>query len=151
MLGLIWKTVLVAIVCLAIADIVGALGCTFFDVMDFTGNSPALPYAIWFVLGVFCGLFIYLFAGAWASPTVGKEDWTEMPSARGIGTGILIITGLLLTGLSCLFYAIQWSRGVEGEYYVPDSEPHSIVFFVSVLAGIALPRFAAMPTPRQPT
>jgi hypothetical protein len=151
MLGMFWKTPLVALVCLVIADIIGVLGCTFFDVMDFTGNSPALPYAIWFVLGVFCGLFIYLFAGAWVSPTVGKEAWTKLPSAGRIGTGILIVTGLLLAGLSYLFYAIQWSRGVEGEYYVPDSEPHSIVFFVSVLAGIALFRFVGMSTTTKTT
>jgi hypothetical protein len=149
MLGLILKTLVVAVICLVVADIIGALGCTFFDVLLFTGNSPALPYAIWFVLGVFCGIFIFFFAGGLASPTPAKQDWTKAPDARRIGIGMLIVTGLLLAGLSYLFYTIQWSRGVEGEYYVPDSEPHSIVFFLSVLAGMGLCLFT-LPTPREP-
>ena len=152
MLTLIPKTVVVLLVCLVAADIVGAISCTLFDVLLFRGDSPALPYAIWLVLGIFCGLIAFNAAGAWSSRGVvtGKEDWTAMPGAAGIGTAVLSTSVAVIVGLSGLFYWLIWSRDVEGEYYVPDSEPHSIVFFVCVLAAIAGCRFMLTPKPKRP-
>ena len=151
MLGLVLKTLVVAIVCLVVTDIIGALACTILDVLDLRGNSPALPYAIWFVLGVFCGLAIYNIAGAWSSSAVRTKDWSEASDARRTGTGVLIIGLLLIGGLAFFFNAIYWTRDVDGEFYVPDSEPHSIVFIVAVLGAMAMGRFMLMPSPRKPT
>lgn len=130
------KTLLVVLACLIAADVVGALACTLFDILDFTSNSPALSYAIWLVLGGFCGLIAYNVAGAWSSPKGRWGDWSSAPGSKGIGTVILIVTVLVVVALAGLFYALIWTQGVAGDDYVPDSEPHSLVFFVAVLAGV---------------
>ena len=143
-MSLILKTVLVTIGCLVAADAVGALACTVFDILDLRSNSPALFYAIWLVLGVFCGLLAYGFAGSWSSPKAQTGDWSSMPGASRIGTGVIITSLFVIAGLAWLFYTIYWSRGVAGDDYVPDSEPHSLVFFASVLGGMAVGRFMLM-------
>ncbi len=145
--GLILKTVLVALGCLVAADIAGLLVCTVFDVLPLRAASPALAYVIWFVFGAFCGLFAYNFAGAWSSPKGQAGDWSTRPGARRIGTGVLVIGACLIIGLAALFYATIWRLGGDGEYYVPDSEPHSLVFLVAVLGAMVVARFALMPTP----
>jgi hypothetical protein len=149
MLGLIPKTVVVLLVCLVAADIAGALACTLFDILPLRFASPGVAYAIWFVFGVFCGLFAYNIAGDWSSPK-GEGDWTVRPGAGRIGAGVLAVSVVIVAGLAWLFYSIYWSRGVAGEYYVPDSEPHSIVFIVAVLGAMAAGRFALMPKPDTP-
>ena len=143
-------TAAVLLVCLLIADVIGALACTFFDVMLYTNDSPAAPYAIWFVLGVFSGLFTYLLAGGLWSPGPAAADWTKLPGAHRIGLGVIIVSLLTVVGLSAFFYRTTWSKGVEGEYYVPDSEPHSLVFLVAVLGAMIMGRFMLMPTPDKP-
>jgi hypothetical protein len=143
--GLILKTVVVALGGLVAADIAGAIACTIFDILPLRGVSGALAYAIWLVIGVFCGLFVYNTAGAWASPKAeAAGDWSARPGASRIGTGVLITSVVIVAGLAWLFYAIYWSHGVAGDDYVPDSESHSIVFFVAVLGGMAVGRFALM-------
>jgi hypothetical protein len=147
--GLILKTVVVALGCLVAADIVGALACTIFDILPLRGVSAALAYAIWLVIGVFCGLFIYNIAGAWVSPKPESGDWSSTPGANRIGTGVLITSVVIVAALAWLFYAIFWSQGVAGDDYVPDSEPHSIVFFAALLGGMAVGRFALMSEPEK--
>ena len=153
MLGQIAKTVVVVLGCLVAADIVGAIACTIFDILPFRFVSAGLAYAIWFVAGVFCGLFAYNFAGAWSSPKAeaGSGDWSTRQGAERIGTGILIISLVIVGALAWLFYTLYWSRGVAGDDYVPDSAPHSIVFLVAVLGAMAVGRFALMSTPAKPT
>jgi len=85
-----------------------------------------------------------------AKAEAGAPDWSARPGARRIGTGIVITSLVVIAGLAALFYAIYWSQGVAGDDYVPDSEPHSIVFFVAVLGAMAAGRFALMPTPDTP-
>jgi hypothetical protein len=141
--------VLVVLGCLIAADIAGAVAVTIFDILPFQFVSAGLAYAIWLVLGVFCGLYAYNIAGAWASPKAeaGAPDWSARGGASDIGTGILI-TGLVIVGaLVALFYTITWSQGVAGDDYVPDSAPHSIVFFVAVAGAMIAARFMLMPTP----
>lgn len=149
MLGLILKTIVVVLVCLVLADIAGALACTLFDILPLRFASPAVAYAIWLVFGVFCGLLAYNIAGDWASPK-GEGDWTVRRGAGRIGAGVLAVSVVIVAGLAWFFYRIYWSRGVDGEYYVPDSEPHSIVFIVAVLGAMVAGRFVLMPKPDAP-
>src|SRR5580658_7538354 len=127
MLGVVWKSVLVFVGCLVAADIGGVIIVTVIDILPLRFASAALSYAIWFVVGVFCGLYAYNFAGAWASPK-GGGDWSGRPGARLIGTGVLIVGALVVAAVAWLGYAMFWSKGVAGDDYVPDSAPHSIVF-----------------------
>ena len=151
MFGLILKTALVVVVCLVAADIVGVLACTLFDILPLAYVSAALFYAIWFVDGVFCGLFAYNIAGAWSSPDAPSsqptpENWSARRGARRIGTGVLVTALMVVAGIAWLSSLI-WSQGAAGEYYVPDSESHSIVFFVAVLGAMAFARFSLMSDP----
>ena len=87
MIGTFLKTALVFIVCLAIGDVVGVIACTIFDIAPIRGNSAALPYAIWFVLGVFAGFIALFGAGSWIS---GKgENWDLGPGAAALTTWYL--------------------------------------------------------------
>ena len=43
---------------------------------------------------------------------------------------------LILAALAALFWKLYWSRDVAGEYFVPDSAPHSILFFLAVFGGM---------------
>ena len=150
-MGVIWKTVLVTLLCLVAADVAGAIAVTIFDILPLKFASAAVAYAIWLVLGAFCGLFAYNIAGAWSSPKPeGSGDWSTVQGAERIGTGILIIGVVIVGALAWLFYTLYWSRGVAGDDYVPDSAPHSIVFFVAVLGAMAVGRFALMSTPAKP-
>jgi hypothetical protein len=150
--GVIWKSVLVALVCLVAANIAGVVACTIFDILPLKFASGALAYAIWLVFGIFCGLFIYMIAGDWASPKAeaGAADWSARPGAGRIGTGILLTSLVVIAALAALFYAIYWSQGVVGDDYVPDSAPHSIVFFLAVAGALTAARFMLMPTPDKP-
>src|SRR5580704_3690103 len=145
MLGLVVKTVLVFVALLVAADIGGVIVVTVIDILPLKFASAALSYAIWFVGGVFCGLYAYNLAGTWAAPKTAEGDWSARPGARRTGTGVLIVGALVVVGLACLFYATLWSRGVAGEDYVPDSAPHSIVFLVAVLGAAIMGRFYLMP------
>jgi hypothetical protein len=145
MIGTFLKTLVALVVCLVVADVVGVIACTFFDVMPLRGRSGALPYAIWFVLGVFAGVIALSWAGSWISPK--GEGWMESPSAVAVATRITLFSGLILAALSALFWWLEWSRGVDGEYYVPDSMPHSLTYFITVLAAMAFFRHALKPKP----
>ena len=113
--------------------------------------SAGVAYAIWLVLGAFCGFYAYNIAGEWASPKAeaGAPDWSARPGAGGIGLGVLITALIVIGALVALFYAIIWSHGgvASDDDYVPDSLPHSIVFFLAVTAAVIGARFFLMPTP----
>src|ERR1700676_1377880 len=98
--GLILKTVLVALGCLAAADIAGAFACTVLDSLPLRAISPALTDAIWLVFGALCGRITYHFAGAWASPKGQAGDWSARPGASRVGTGVLITGACVLVGLA---------------------------------------------------
>ena len=78
MLGLVVKTVLVFVGLLIAADIGGVIVVTVIDILPLKFASAALSYAIWFVGGVFCGLYAYNIAGAWAAPKTGEGDWSTI-------------------------------------------------------------------------
>ena len=135
---------------LAVFDIAGVVVSFVFEVAGVVsrGISAALFYALWFVLGVFCGLLNYNTAGSFASPKSGT-DWTSQVDASQTGLLVCAISILLLIGLSVLFFSIFWSRGPEGDHYVPDSMPLTLTFFVATAAATFLAHHALRPSPKQ--
>ncbi|MGE0425942.1 MAG: hypothetical protein AB7O88_27020 [Reyranellaceae bacterium] len=144
MLNLI-KIAVAVLACLVAGDIAGVFGCLLLDLVAGRSWSGALPYVVWFVVGVFTGLFTYTIAGGWTA-TDSARDWTEQPGAARRGALIVGIALAIMLALGLLFYKLFWSRGAAGEYYVPDSAPHTIVFFVSVGASMLFFRSALAPS-----
>lgn len=141
------KTVVVLAGWLVATDIAGVIVCTLFDIVPLRANSALLPYAIWFVLGIFCGLFAYQGAGAWAFAD-REGEWSDQPGAFRAGN-VIVATGAALLGALMLFFRhLYWTAGVAGEYFVPDSAPHSILFALSVLTAMAGAHFLLLPTPQ---
>ncbi len=140
---------------LVAADVAGAIVITVLDIVSLIGDSPVLAYAIWLVLGVFCGLFTYSIAGDWASAKTtaeaGAADWSSRVGAGWIGLTVMFTSLAVIAALAGLFYWLYWRQGGgDGDRYVPDSAPHSIVFFLAVAASIIASRFIFMPTPPKP-
>lgn len=137
------KTAIVFIVCLAVGAVAGVVACAIFDIAPIRGNSAALPYTIWFVLGVFVGLAASSGAGSWSR---GKgEKWDEGPEAPKLTMNIFLSALAVAVGIGVFFWWLYWSRGVAGEYYVPDSGPHTITFLVSALAAMWVLRLVLKP------
>jgi hypothetical protein len=146
MIGTFLKTAIVFLVCLIIGDVVGVVACTIFDIAPIRGNSAALPYAIWFVLGVFVGFIVSFGAGSWIT---GKgEKWDEGPEAPALTLSIFLSALAVALAIGAFFWWLYWSRGVEGEYYVPDSGPHTITYLVSALGAMWVLRLALKPSPK---
>ena len=141
----IWKSAVALIVSLVVIDIIGVVACVWFDIQPYGGNSVALPYTIWFVGGVFAGVFTISWAGTWIS---GNEGWMDRPEASGIAARVLVTCAAILAGLSFFFWRIYWSQGVEGEYFVPDSMPHTLTYFLSALAVLVAAPFVLKPKAR---
>ncbi len=135
-------------VCLVGFDIAGVALCFFFDVMPLRASSTALSYAIWFVLGVFCGLFCYNGGGSCAS-TGGEGDWTSHKDAAKTGLLIIPVTVAVLVTLSVVFYRLMWRYHPESSSFVPDSEPLTLTFFVAVFAAVVFAHTALLPEPEK--
>jgi hypothetical protein len=142
----IWKSAVALIVCLAAIDVIGVLACVWFDIKPFGGNSAALPYAIWFVGGIFAGVFTIGWAGSW----IANEGWTDRPEAPGIAARVLVTCAAILAGLTFLFWRIYWSQGVVGDYFVPDSMSHTLTYFLSAFAALVAAPFVLKPKPARP-
>ena len=140
------KVAIAFLVCLALGDVVGVVACTMFDIAPLRGNSAALPYAIWFVLGIFVGLFAMGGAATWIS---GKDEVGSASTESAALATRIFLSGLgVALAIGVFFWRIYWSQGVAGEYYVPDSAPHTIVYLVSALAGMWLGRLVSTPEPK---
>jgi hypothetical protein len=139
------KSAVVIVACLVLADIVGVIACTVFDILPLRFASTAVAYAIWLVVGVYCGIAAYNAAGSWTIPAVAGQDWSAAPAARGAGTLIVVTAAVILAALAGLFHRLYWSQGVAGDDYVPDSAPHSLVFIAAILGAMLYARFWAMP------
>ena len=130
--------------CLIVADIAGVIFCLVLDLGAGRSWSAPLPYVVWFVIGVFTGLFAFNLAGT-LSAADGEKEWTELPGASRQGAIIIGVAGAVMAALSVVFYMLYWRHGVAGEYFVPDSAPHTLVFFVSVGASMLFFRSALTP------
>jgi hypothetical protein len=137
---------------LVVADIIGVIVCTLFDIAPLRHKSGLLAYAVWLVLGVFAGLLAYNTAGGLTAPKseTADEDWTTRPDALRVGSLVLWASAAILIALAGFFYWLYWSRGVAGEYFVPDSASHTLLFLVSVIGGMLIGRLALMPAPAGP-
>ena len=138
------KAALTLLIALAVADVVGVVFCMFVEVVPLRYGSGGLAYAIWFVLGVFTGLLAFNAAAGWM---VGKKglEWTDHPGAAAAGRKIVWTSAALLVALGLFFHWLYWSRGVAGEYFVPDSAPHTITFFLAVFGGVWIADHALAP------
>lgn len=141
------KTAAILLICLVLADVIGVIACLVFEVAPLRGNSAALPYAIWLVLGIFTGFIALNGAGGWIAGS-GEEDWSARSDARRIATGAALSGAAVLAALCVLFAVLFWSGGPLRAVYVPDSMPHTLVFFVAVLGAMALGR-GLIPGPRE--
>ena len=74
-------------------DVIGVVVSFVLDVLPLLGKSILAFYALWFVLGVFCGLLAYNLAGALITPDAGG-DWTSRAGASRTGR---LVTATSLT------------------------------------------------------
>lgn len=126
------------------ADVVGVLACLFLDIAPLRYESAALPFVVWFVLGVFCGVAAFWSAGT----SLGKdknEDWVDLPDAPRRGKLILAVTAVLYAALSFLFHRSMWRFHPSGELYVPDTRSLTLTFFGGILAAMAFFAFTCGP------
>jgi hypothetical protein len=140
------KTLAAFLICLVVADVIGAVVCVVIDVAPLRYGSAMLPYAIWLVLGAFAGFVAFGIAGGWASPG-SDENWIEKPGALAIGNRVLLFSLAIALALAGYFYWVYWSRGVAGEYFVPESAPHTIVFLAAALIAMLAARSTLKPMP----
>jgi hypothetical protein len=143
MLGRALKVAIALTVCVIACDLVGVAACFFFDVMPLRESSAALPYAIWFVLGVFCGLFSYIGAGGWMSP--GQRNWIDDPRATATGGFIIAVTSVCLAASCVVCYRLWWRGDWLGDSYVPDSGALTLTFFGAILGSMLLLRATFKP------
>jgi hypothetical protein len=146
MIGIFLKTMVAFLVCLVAGDVIGVVVCVVIDVAPLRYGSALLPYAIWLVLGAFAGFVAFGFAGAWASAS-GNEKWVDEPAAPRIGNKVLLSSLVVVLALCAFFYWLNWSRGVVGEYFVPDSLPHTLTYLLAALGAMLAARSALKPMP----
>lgn len=132
------KTALTVFASLAVFDLVGAILCFFLGIVD--EDSPAMYYTLWFVLAVFCGMLSYITAADMTSP--------KTPGNAGKPGLLIIFTTIgVVAAVSLGCYLIWWRDGSGDSAYIPDNEPLSITFFVTVIATSLLARHVSPPEP----
>ena len=138
------------VICLAVFDILGVVVSFVLDVfgVEMAGIDAAAFYALWFVLGVFCGLLNYNTAGGLAS-SKSEGAWTNRVDASKTGLLVCAILILLLIGLSVLFFATFWRGSADGDPYVPDNMPLTLTFFAATAAATFLGHKVLRPSPKQ--
>lgn len=100
-------------------------------------TSPPMYYAVWFVVGVFCALAIYMRSD--------DRDVTS-PAAHRRGTTLVIITGLVAVALGFLS-SLVWRGGDFAEPVAPDHAGITITYLVTVTLGVAWARFVLFREP----
>ena len=146
MIGVFLKTLAAFLVCLVVGDVIGVVVCVVIDVAPLRNGSAILPYAIWLVLGAFAGFVAFGFAGAWSSAS-GNEKWVDEAAAPRIGNRVLLSSLVVILALCATFYWLYWSRGVVGEYFVPDSMRHTLTYLLAALGAMLAARSALKPMP----
>ncbi len=146
MIRRIFRVLVALLVTFVVFDVVGVVACLVLDIAPLADKSTALVYAIWFVLGVFCGIFSYIHAGGAISDR--GQSWYEKENATQTGTFVIAVTGPFLLSLCGIGYAVAWSTNPLGEFFVPDSEPLTLTFFASVLASMLFMRNLFKPASR---
>lgn len=116
-------------------DVAGVAVSFVLDVLSPRRDSLLARYAIWFVLGVFCGVICY---GAGA----GDERKQHAPGALVLAT-IVGVVALILAACTRLL----WQTITVADSYVPDSVPLTITFAVALIGGAAVLHGASRPRP----
>jgi hypothetical protein len=123
---------------MAVFDVVGVVLCFLLDVID-EGNT-GVYYALWFVLAVFCGMLSYSTAADMASPKTPEN-------AGKAGLLAIFATVVIIAAVGTASYMIWWRYGADDSSFVPDSEPFSLTFFLTVLASCVFAHKALGPAP----
>jgi H+/Cl- antiporter ClcA len=149
-------------------DVVGVILCFLLDVVSSDGSNTIEYYVIWFVLGVFCGIFGYNSCGSIASAMSNPQsnqghtipnpanqswknrDWTAREDAAQTGLFVIFTTAVVLFALAIPFYVLHWGQGTQPSGYVPDSGPLTITFFATVLASTIFAHKSFRPEPPRP-
>ena len=145
------KIAISTLVYLVAFDLIGVVASFVFDVLGalpLRGSSTALFYAIWFVLGVFCGILSYQTGGSMYFPK-SEGDWTTREDAGKAGLVVVLITSGILVTLSVAFYLIFWRGSWESSVFVPDSGPLTLTFFGTVLASVIFAHRSLRPVPKK--
>lgn len=144
------KITVCTVVYLVVSVIAGAVASFVLDVLGVVSPdvSAAAFYALWFVLGVFCGLLNYNTAGRLAYPK-SKIDWTNQSDASKTGWLVCAISLLLLVGLSVLFFPIFWRDSISDHPYVPTSMSLTLTFFTAIVIATFLAQTVFRPSPKQ--
>jgi hypothetical protein len=129
-------------------DVIGVVVSSVLDITPVRGKSALAFYAIWFVLGVFCGMLSYnSAAGTLSGPKQpGSPDWSNRPDSGIYGGRALAIIFCLVSAFSVASYLLMWRSGVEGEFFVPDNEALSLTFFGAIVASAVVAHSAFRPS-----
>lgn len=145
---------------LIVFDILGVLVIFAIEILSIFSDNPNMPvsYAMWFTMGVFCGLFSYNTGGNIAArkpetdpaaSRAGFMDWSNREDSGRIGLLVLGITAFVLAALSAVFVFLGLGSGTAPSGYVPDSRPLTITFFVSVFAASLFAHHSFRSAPKQ--
>jgi hypothetical protein len=141
--GRVFKATGALLVYLIVFDVVGVIGCLVLDVFSMGFGSSLLSCAVWFVLGVFCG-GMYLLQGGAILSNAKDDAWIEGEGGQRAALGVIVLATVTLSLLSLPFYVVRWRyHHPSEELYVPDSAAATLTFFISILASMALFRYAA--------
>jgi len=107
-------------------DVAGVAVSFVLDMLSPRRDSLLARYAIWFVLGVFCGVICY---GA----GTGDERKPEAPGALVLATIVGVVASILA---ACTL--LLWRTSYVADSYVPDSVPLTITFAIALIGGAAV-------------
>jgi len=126
------------------ADLLGVGVCLVGACGFIPGWSKGAAYTLWFVCGVFVGLFQY-FAAAEDKPAAEPPAKSSPPSKWNFLL-VFIVTAAALGALTWLFYQTGWRRGVDSEdIYVPDSMSATLTLFISILTMMLFSMWLGIP------
>lgn len=95
------------------------------------GSSP-LAYVIWFVVGVFCAVFIYLRRTG--------DDGPETDAGRQTGLLLVVVTSVVAFVLG-LLSSLFWSGSDATEAIAPDHRGVTITYLITVVLTVVWMRF----------
>lgn len=125
-------------------DVVGVVAAFVLDVFPSRRKSDFTFYAIWLVLGAFCGFLAYQ-SGAQSASTGPETEWTDRADAPQAGRFALAGTALLLIAITTVSYLTMWKRGVQDSFFVPDDTVSTLVFFIAMFLAMLIAHRAFVP------
>jgi len=128
------KILLSIVVHAVVFDVVGVVVSFIVDVLPLAFASRALFYAIWFVDGVFCGLFSFGNSGALVSGDP-ETDWDWPHQKNGVRTARLV-AGVTLVFLAAMIVAsVTFPLGGGESVFVPDDEGLTLTYWIGMVIG----------------